>query len=163
MATVTLVNISADSVDDFMDQVADKVGEGDGVMGVTNYSIKPTYTLDKDGKIAKVKFELKVTIKRAHWSGGKADANNKKAIQTAEALNQKHEAKHEKLAKDIGAREFAKAEKELKGKDPSDVDDAVDAIKQKIDEAYEQLDNKEGKTEITENADGSFTVKQVGK
>jgi predicted secreted Zn-dependent protease len=159
----TLINISADSAEDFMDQVADKVGEGDGVMGLTTYEITPNYTLDSNGNIAKITFQLKVTIKRAHWSGGKADANNKKAIQTAEALNKKHEAKHQKIAQDICAREFTKAAKALKGKGEDEVQDAVDAISKQIDDAYEDLDDKEGMTEVTENSNGTFTVKQVGK
>src|SRR6266852_6607665 len=154
MAGETLINISADSVEDFMDQVADKVGEGEGVMGVTNYEINSNYTLDKNGNIAKIKFEVKVTIKRAHWSGGKADANNKKAIQAAEQLNKKHEEKHRKLANDICAREFAKAAKALKGKSEDDVQDAIDAITEKVDKAYDDLDKKEGMTSVTESADG---------
>lgn len=145
-----------------MDQVSDKVGEGDGVMGVTTYEISAKPTLVND-KIVKFKFEVKVTIKRAHWSGGKADANNKKAIQTAEQLNKKHEEKHRKLANDICAREFAKAEKALKGKSEDEVQDAVDAIKKLVDDAYDDLDAKEGMTKVTENSNGSFTIKQVGR
>jgi len=162
MAGETLINISADSVDDFMDKVADKVGEGDGVMGVTSFEISEKHTLDSDGNITKIKFKIKVTIKRAHFSGGKPDDKNKKAIQAAEQLNKKHEEKHRKLATDISAKEFAKAEKDLKGKGVDDVNDAVDAITKKINDAYEDLDDKEGKTEVTEKSDGSFTVKQVG-
>ena len=41
MANETLVNISADSMDDFMKKVADKIGEGEGVMGNTTYTITP--------------------------------------------------------------------------------------------------------------------------
>ena len=48
------------------------------------------YSLSDD-KVTKVTFGLKVNLKRAHWSGGKADAENKKAIRAAEALNKKHE------------------------------------------------------------------------
>jgi hypothetical protein len=162
MAGETLINISADTVDDFMDKVSDKVGEGDGVLGITTYDISTKYTLTDD-KIAKISFELKVTIKRAHWSGGKADANNKKAIQAAEQLNKMHEEKHRKLANDICAREFAKAAKALKGKSEDDVQNAIDAIKQLVDDAYDDLDKKEGKTSVTEKSDGSFTVKQVGR
>jgi len=158
----TLINISADSVQDFMDKVAKAVGEGDGVMGKTTYEITPKYSLDNNGKIAKIDFELKVSIKRAHWSGGKPDANNKKAILAAEDLNKKHEQKHQKIATDITKTEFAKAQKDLIGKDPSDVDDSVDAIKKLIDDAYDDLDAKEGMTDVTENSNGSFTVKQTG-
>jgi predicted DNA-binding ArsR family transcriptional regulator len=157
----TLINISADSVDDFMDKVSKAVGEGDGVMGETTYQITPKYTLS-DGKVTKVTFELKVSIKRAHWSGGKPDDNNKKAILAAEDLNKKHEQKHLKLATDICTREFAKAQKALVGKSKDDVSDAVDAIKKLVDDAYDDLDAKEGMTDVTPNSNGSFTVKQVG-
>ena len=157
----TLINISADSVEDFMDQVSDAVGEGQGVMGETTYEISTKYSLSGD-KITKITFELKVSIKRAHWSGGKPDANNKKAILAAEDLNKKHEQKHKKLATDICAREFSKAQKALAGKTKDEVQDAVDAIKKLVDDAYADLDAKEGMTEVTENSNGSFTVKQVG-
>jgi predicted secreted Zn-dependent protease len=157
----SLINISADDVDDFMDKVSNAVGEGDGVMGETTYDIKTNYS-QSDGKITKVTLTLTVNIKRAHFSGGKADAENKKAIQTAEDLNKKHEQKHKKLAEDICAKEFAKAQKDLVGKDQSEVQKAVDAIKKQIDDAYEDLDKKEGMTKITPNSNGSFTVKQVG-
>jgi len=156
-----LINISADSVEDFMDKVSAAVGEGDGVMGETTYNIstKPSMV---DGKVSKITFEVKVSIRRAHWSGGKPDANNKKAILAAEDLNKKHEQKHLKLANDICAREFAKAQKDLVGKTQDDVDEAVAAIKKLVDDAYDDLDAKEGMTEVTENSNGSFTVKQVG-
>src|SRR6266478_1999876 len=116
----SLINISADSVEDFMDKISSAVGEGDGVMGETTYDVTSNCAL-KDGKITKVTFTLKVSIKRAHWSGGKPDANNKKAILAAEDLNKKHEHKHEKLAQDICAREFAKAQKDLIGKTEDDL------------------------------------------
>jgi hypothetical protein len=148
-------------MDDFMEKVAEKIGEGDGVMGNTTYTITPKYSL-VDDQVTKITFELKVTTERAHWSGGKPDANNKKAIQAAEALNKKHEEKHRKIAADICSKEFAKAIKDLKGKSEDDVQDAVDAIKAKIDKAYEDLDKKEGMTEYTEKDDGTFTVKQTG-
>src|SRR5438552_2430312 len=158
----TLINISADSAEDFMEKVADAVGEGEGVMGETTYDVSTKYSL-KNGKIDKITFALKVSIKRAHWSGGKPDANNKKAILAAEDLNKKHEQKHNKLATDICAREFSKAQKALVGKTEDEARDAVDAIKKLVDDAYADLDAKEGMTEVTENSSGSFTVKQVGR
>jgi predicted secreted Zn-dependent protease len=158
----TLINISADTVDDFMDKASEKLGE-DGELGDTDFEISAKPTLNAAGEVVKVKFELKVTIKRAHWSGGKADANNKKAIQAVEQLTKKHEEKHRKLAVDICAREFGKAEKALKGKSNDDVQDAIDAMTQKINDAYEDLDKKEGVASVTEKPDGSFTVKLVGR
>src|SRR2546428_12625913 len=120
----TLINITADTVEDFMEKISDAVGEGEGVMGETTYHISTKYSLSR-GKVSKITFELKVTIKRAHWSGGKADVNNKKAILAAEDLNKKHEQKHRKLATDICAREFPKRQKALLGKSEDEVQDAV--------------------------------------
>ena len=40
--------------------------------------------------------------------------------------------------------------------------EAVDAIKKLVDDAYEDLDHKEGMTEVKKNSNGSFSVKQVG-
>ena len=41
--------------------------------------------------------------------------------------------------------------------------DAVDAISKQIDDAYQDLDDKEGMTEVMEKPNGTFIVKQVGK
>jgi predicted secreted Zn-dependent protease len=158
-----LVNIKADSVEEFMEKVSDAVGEGEGIMGVTDYDIGAKVTTDSNGKIKTVTFKVDISIKRAHWAGGKADDKNKKAIQAAEAANKKHEENHKKLIEQICAREFAKAAKDLKGKDQDELQDAVDAIKKKVDDANEKLDDKEGKTEVKPQSNGSFTVKQVGR
>ena len=159
----TLVNLKADTVEDFMEKVSKEVGLGEGVMGETTYNISSKYDTDENDNIDKVTFKLTVSIKRAHWAGGKADANNKKAIEAAEDLNKKHEQKHKKKAEEICATEFKKAEKDLKGKTPADVELAVVEMRRSIDEAYEELDAKEGVTKVTENANGTFTVKQVGR
>ena len=53
------------------------------------------------------------------------------------ALNKKHEQKHQKLAEDICAREFTKAQKALVEKGEDEVQEAVDAIKKLVDDAYE--------------------------
>jgi hypothetical protein len=158
----TLVNISADTVDDFMSKVSSAVGEGEGVMGETTYNISSKYSVSGD-KVSKVTFTLKVDIKRAHWSGGKPDAANKKAILTAEDLNKKHELKHKKVAEDIFKREVAKIGKTLEGKTEADVETAIGEMKELIDAAYADLDAKEGMTEVTPGAGGTFTVKQVGR
>ena len=47
-------------------------------------------------------------------------------------------------------------------KSEDEVQEAVDAIKKQVDDAYEDLDHKEGMTEVKKNWDGSFSVKQVG-
>jgi len=157
-----LVNVKADNVDDFLKNVDGAIGEGAGVMGNTTYMIKPQYK-QTDGKITSVDFKLEVNITRAHWSGGKADDANKKAIKDAEDLNKKHELKHKAIAEKICAAEFAKAKKKLIGKDESEVQDAVDDISKEIDDEYVKLDKREGKTEVTTTSAGKFVVKQVGE
>jgi len=156
-----LINIKADSVEEFMKKVPAAVGEGAGVMGVTKFHIDASYKT-VDGKVASPKLSLDVTVTRAHWAGGKADGANKDAIQQAEELNRKHEDKHRKLAETIFAREERDAIKEMAGKDEADAEKIVAAINKKIDDAYDDLDKKEGMTEVTKAANGKFTVKQVG-
>jgi hypothetical protein len=158
----TLINIQADSAEEFMEKVSQALGEGDGVMGDTQYHVSFKFSGSAD-KISKVAFVLTVDIKRAHWAGGKSDEKNKKAIQAAEQKNKDHEQKHKKLAEDICKREFAKAAKAVEGKTKDDAQDALDAIKKQIDDAYDKLDAAEGMTDVTPNSDGTFTVKQVGR
>ena len=157
-----LINIKADSADEFVEKAAKAVGDGDGEMGLTTFKITPKFKLEDD-KITKITFEVEVTVTRAHWSGGKPDDKNKKAIKDAEELNRKHEEKHRKLAQDICAKEFAKAVKDLKGKSADDVQDAVEAITKKVNDAFDDLDGKEGTTQVNTDAKGNITVKQAGK
>jgi hypothetical protein len=159
----TLVNVKAESVEEFVKSVSKEVGEGAGVMGATTYDIASSYDYDDDGNVKNVKFKLTVNIKRAHWSGGKPDAANKKAIQTAEDLNKKHELKHKKVAEEICSREFKTREKELTGKAEYEVESAITEMRALIDADYDALDAKEGLTDVTQNANGSFTVKLKGR
>ena len=158
----SLINISADSVMDFIDKGSRAVGEGDGVMGNTDFAISASFSKNDDGNVTKVTLKLEVSIKRAHWSGGKPDPNNKKAILVAEELNKQHELKHKKLATDICAREFPKLQKSLLGQSLDDANDAVEALRAQIKKAYDDLDAREGMTDVKQNPNGSFTVKQVG-
>src|SRR5262245_54605973 len=159
MAKTSLVDVGATTALEFLANAAAKIGEGPGVLGVTNYDI--TYDPPKLTSNKITKFKLSVSIRRAHWKGGEADAKNKKAIQEAEALNKAHEEQHEKLAVDTCKTEFAKAEKALIGKSESDVDPAMDAIYKIIDKKYAELDAKEGVTSVTVKPDGTIIVKQV--
>jgi predicted secreted Zn-dependent protease len=151
-----------DSVEEFMKKVPPAVGEGAGVMGVTKFHIDANYKV-VDGKVTSPKLSLDVTVTRAHWAGGKADDANKAAIQQAEELNKKHEEKHRKLAETIYAREVRDAVKKMAGKDEAEAQKIVEAINKKIDDAYGDLDDKEGMTEVTKAANGKFTVKQAGR
>ena len=94
---------------------------------------------------------------------GKPDEGNKKAILAAEELNKKHELKHKKLAEDIFKREASKLQKNLEGKTEAEVQDTIADLRALIDAAFDELDGKEGKTMVTANQNGSFSVKQVGR
>ncbi|MDE2006884.1 MAG: hypothetical protein KGI51_09985 [Rhodospirillales bacterium] len=159
MPTTTLVPIRADGVLDFIDKAARAVGGHE--MGLTTYDIDSQYSI-KDKKISKIKFTLALTVKRAHWSGGNPDAANQKAIKEAEDLNHEHEEKHCKIAEDICDKAFKELEKSLVGKTAKDVTDAVAELKKQIAGKYSELDRREGKTEVTQKANGSFEVRQVG-
>ncbi len=150
MAGETLVNVKADTIEDFLKNAQAAIREGNGEIGVTNYAI--TQKVDYDNKkVKKISFSVKIDIKRAHWSGGKADARHKKAIETAEDLNAAHEEKHRKLAQDICDKMFKAAEKDLIGKSSKEVDAAIADIKKAIDKAYADLDKKEGAVEFDDD------------
>ena len=158
----SLINITADTAKAFMEGVSKSVGAGAGVMGETSYGISSKYSTS-EGAVSDVVFTLKVDIKRAHWSAGTPDAENKKAILAAEELNKKHELKHKKIAEDIFKREASKLQKNLEGKTEAEVQDTIADLRSLIDAAFEELDGKEGKTMVTANPNGSFSVKQVGR
>ena len=160
------VDVKADTIKDFMRDAPGKIGKpGTKLLGVTASNLNWAGTVTK-GKISKIKLTLTVTIKRAHFAGGKSrgkpDANNKKAMEDAEAANAEHEHNHQRLAEDICKRMCPDAEKDLIGKSAKDANDAVKKIMDEIDKKNKELDKKEGMTQVTENSDGTFTVKQVG-
>jgi hypothetical protein len=162
MAGESLVNVTADTIENFLKAAENKVGEGKGEIGVTNYTITPKPKMD--GKtVSKISFSVDITIKRAHWSGGKADARQAKAIKAAEDLNAAHEEKHRKIAQDICDDMFPEAEKDLVGKTQKDIDAKIKTIKAKIDKAYEALDKREGAVEFEDDeSKGEITVKLTG-
>jgi predicted secreted Zn-dependent protease len=160
MADVKVIDIKADTVEEFMKNAASKVAEG-GELGITNPVISLKWKLT-EGKISTVDCTLKVSIKRPRLSGGNPDDHNKEAIEQIVELIKNHEAKHEQLAKQICDREFPKAKKALVGKTEKDGKDTHAAILKMVSDAYKALDKKEGKITPTRKADGSFTIKQEG-
>lgn len=162
MAGDKLVNVKADTIDEFMENAPKAIPDGDGEIGKCSYEIKPKSSL-KDDKIKTIKFSLDTSIVRAHWSGGKADARHKKAIQAAEALNAAHEAKHRKIAQDISQKMFRKAERDLIGKTQEDLDKAIEEITKAIDKAFGDLDRKEGAVDfVDDESKKEITVKLTG-
>lgn len=158
----TLVNVKADTIEDFLKAAQAAVKEGNGEIGVTNYEITFKATYDNK-KVKKISFDVKIDIKRAHWAGGKADARHKKAIETAEDLNAAHEEKHRKLAQDICKKMFKDAESDLVGKSAKDIDDTVRDIRKAVDKAYADLDKKEGAVDFDDDESKDvITVKLTG-
>jgi hypothetical protein len=157
-----LVNVTADTIEDFLKNAQKAIREGKGEIGVTTYKITPKSKMDGK-KVSKISFSVDISIKRAHWSGGKADARQTKAIKTAEDLNAAHEDKHRKIAQDICDDMFPDAEKDLIGKSQKDIDDKIDEIKAKIDKEYDALDKREGAVDFDddENKD-TIAVKLTG-
>ena len=162
MAGDTLVNVKADTIEDFLKNAQAAVKEGAGEIGVTNYVITPKVAY-ADKKVKTISFSVKIDIKRAHWAGGKADARQKKAIETAEDLNAAHEEKHRKLAQDICDKMFKAAEKDLVGKSSKEVDAKIVEIKKAIDKAYDDLDRKEGAVDFDDDeSKDTIAVKLTG-
>jgi hypothetical protein len=158
----TLVNVKADTIEDFLKNAQAAIKEGNGEIGVTNYDI--TFKATYDNKVVKkVSFDVKIDIKRAHWAGGKADARHKKAIETAEDLNAAHEDKHRKLAQDICNKMFKDAEKDLVGKSSKDVDAKIAEIRKAVDKSYADLDKKEGAIDFDDDeSKDTIPVKLTG-
>ncbi len=158
----TLVNVKADTIEDFLKNAQAAIREGKGEIGVTTYVITPKVSYDNK-KVKKIDFSVKIDIKRAHWSGGKADDRHKKAIETAEDLNADHEEKHRKLAQDICDKMFKDAEKDLVGKSSKEVDAKIAEIKKAVDKAYADLDKKEGAVEFDDDeSKDTISVKLTG-
>jgi hypothetical protein len=158
----TLVNVKADTIEDFLKNAQAAVKEGKGEIGVTSYDITFKGTYDAK-KVKKISFDVKIDIKRAHWAGGKADPRHKKAIETAEDLNAAHEDKHRKLAQDICNKMFKDAEKDLVGKSSKDVDARIAEIRKAVDKAYADLDKKEGAIDFDDDeSKDTITVKLTG-
>ncbi|HLB99239.1 MAG TPA: hypothetical protein VJK90_16315 [Acetobacteraceae bacterium] len=158
----TLVNVRADTIEDFLKNAQAAIRESNGEIGVTTYAITQKASYDNK-KVKKIDFDVKIDIKRAHWAGGKADARHKKAIETAEDLNAAHEDKHRKLAQDICNKMFKDAEKDLVGKSSKDVDAKIAEIRKAVDKAYADLDKKEGAIDFDDDeSKDTIPVKLTG-
>ncbi len=162
MAGETLVNVKADTIEEFAEKALKAIGGDAGEIGDTTYVITPDAKYE-DKKVKKISFDIDISIRRAHWAGGKADDRQKKAIKTAEDLNEKHEDKHRKAAQDIFDKMTKGLEKSLVGKTAKDVDAKITEIKKAIDKAYRDLDKKEGAVWYDDDeSKDTITVKLVG-
>jgi hypothetical protein len=156
-----LVNVKADTAQDFLDN-AHKLMGGDK-LGDTSYDLDAKASVDpKTKKIKKVTFSLTTTIKRVHWSGpakAKPDKENAAAIKEIEDLNKAHEEEHRSGYEKTFKKLKAKLEKDLVGKDPDELKDAIKDIKEALKDTCEDLHKSGGMITATDNG-GKITVKE---
>ena len=160
-----MAKLAADSVDDFIAKAAKKWGKGRA--GETHP--KPAWTyggFTKEGQVLKLVFSFDSTIEYAEDGGGKADAENKKAIKLVAKLAKEHEENHQTY--------YEKAFKAWKPQDQADgimeqVFDsksaAVKAMEAKFAELQKELlaaclelHRKEGIIYVELEKDGSYSV-----
>lgn len=157
-----LVNVKADTAMDFLDNAHSAMGDADK-LGETSAKLTWTFTKDaKTKKIKKVAFTLKTEVKRVHWSGPektKPDKANAEAIKQIETLNKDHEEAHRDGYEKAFKKLKAKLEKDLIGKEDSDLDDAVKTLKDALTDECEKLHKSGGKITVTDNG-GKITVKE---
>lgn len=106
--------------------------------------------------------ELLVTteVVRTHWSG--ATGNNEKALKAIDDWIVQHEQKHVKIANDIVAKAKKTFEKEIVGKTDAEAQDFRDKVQKDIDDAYKDLDSKQGKLNVSKGSSGAYTLKESG-
>jgi hypothetical protein len=161
-----VVNIKADTPEDFVDQAHAAIGDGDA-LGHTDFDLSDTKWKTKDGKVTSAELKVTTSVRRATWTGPATTGKklSKDDAKTQADLNKlipDHEQKHVKLAKDIVAKAKAKFQKDVVGKTEDEAQELLDAIKKQIDDAYKKLDAKEGGVTVTKGSNGVSTVKVGG-
>lgn len=145
------VEITADTAVDFVSSINGALG------GNPHTEIEPSFKAETDGtKIIKVNFELKTTIRRPRYGGGRASADDKALIGRIVDFIKAHEERHRDIARTLSQKAVcdalglpaAKGQKVLS-----------DAICKKMPTAQETLDGAEGKIELTS---GNTDFKAVG-
>jgi hypothetical protein len=155
------INISANTVDEFMAMVHKALKRyGKQQLGHTSALIsRPTEKYDKKNKISQLRLKVEYTIEYGHWSSGKPNANNKKAIETIEERTLEHENKHQKDFQEICDSELPNAEFTLMGKSKADLKTKINEIEKQMEKKRRELDAREGTLVVTDKRDGSFDIK----
>ena len=153
-----LKNIEADTPEDFLDEARAAIGQGDA-LGVTSFKLVGNWKV-KDGKVTAGDLSVTTEIVRAHWSG--ATGNNEKALKAIDDWIVQHEQKHVKIANDIVAKAKKTFEKEIVGKTDAEAQALRDKVQKDIDDAYKDLDSKEGKLTVTRGSSGVYSLKEGG-
>lgn len=159
-----MAKLAADSVDDFIAKAGKKWGKGRA--GETKPKPVWTYGSFKDGQVSKLVFSFSSTIEFAEDGGGKADAENKKAIKLVAKLAKEHEENHQEY--------YDKAYKDWKPKTQADdlmemnFDSKAEAVKamtakfaeleKALLDACLSLHKKEGIIYAELDTDGSYAV-----
>ncbi|MBC7940803.1 MAG: hypothetical protein H7Z19_13740 [Chitinophagaceae bacterium] len=118
MAGDTLLNVKADTAEDFLDK-AHKAMKDPSKLGETTYALSWKFSLDSSGKISKATATLSTAIKRVHYAGAaqvKPDMANADAIAQIENLNKAHEEAHRDGYNKAFAKNKPILEKEMVGR-----------------------------------------------
>ena len=153
-----LKNIKADTPEDFLDEARASIGQGDA-LGVTTFKLAGNWKI-KDGKVTAGELLVTTEVVRAHWSG--ATGNNEKALKGIDDWIVQHEQKHVKIANDIVAKAKKTFAKDIVGKTDAEAQEFRDKVQKEIDDAYKNLDSKEGKLTVTKGSGGVYTLKESG-
>ena len=163
MAGDKLINVKADTIDDFMDN-AHKAMKDNSNIGDTAVKVGRKVSTDpKTGKITKGTLTLTTTITRAHWAGPaktKPDKANLDAINKAERLNKAHEEAHRASYEKAFKKAKAALEKEMEGKDEDEADEIVDKMLALLKDACEDLHKTGGMITFKDNGKGKITVSE---
>lgn len=158
-----LVNVKADTAQDFMDNAHTAMGDP-AKLGETKADLSWSVAKDaKTKKIKKVTFTLKTAITRVHWAGStkaKPDKANEAAIKQIESLNKAHEEAHRDGYEKAFKKLKAKLEKDLIGKEDDDFDKAVQQLKDALTDECEKLHKSGGMITLTDNGGGKISVKE---
>ena len=137
------VEIMADSAASFVSQINTALGGNPHTEVETSFSLKT-----QDGKISQVNFELKTTIRRPRYGGGRASDAEKALIGRIVDFIKAHEERH----RDIARREAQQAVCDALGQPAAKGQKTLtDAVCKKMPTAQEGLDAAEGKIELTNN------------
>lgn len=135
------VDITADTAVDFVNKINGALG------GNPHTEIEPSFdTETTGGKITKVNFTLKTTIRRPRYGGGRATAEEKALIGRIVDFIKAHEERHRDLARSLSQQAVCDA---LGQKSAAGHKILSDAICKKMPTAQEALDGSEGKIELT--------------
>ena len=161
MAGDKLVNVRADTAEDFLD-AAHKAMKDRKKLGETSTDVEASFKFDKKTKkIVEGTLSLKMETKRVHFAGAnkvKPDKANQDAIDQIESLNTDHEKNHRDSAQKAFDDAKDDLEKELVGKTEKEAKAVVQKMADKLTAACEKLHKSEGMITVTDDGKGTISV-----